>query len=80
MRTSIYEKFEELLAKIKDMIARYPNIGWRCEKTIFNYCGGDVLKVDFYFRDIRYFDNNVKLLSKLKIFFLKFCLQDDLFL
>ena len=61
MRTSIYEKFEELLAKIKDMIARYPNIGWRCEKTIFNYCGGDVLKVDFYFRDIRYFDNNVKI-------------------
>ena len=61
MRTNIYKKFEELLAKIKDMIARYPNIGWRCEKTIFNYCGGDVLKVDFYFRDIRYFDNNVKI-------------------
>ena len=60
MRTSIYEKFEELLAKIKNMIARYPNIGWRCEKTIFNYCDDDVLKVDFYFRDIRYSDINVK--------------------
>lgn len=60
MRTSIYEKFEELLVKIKDMVARYPNIGWRCEKTIFNYCDGDELKVDFYFRDIRYVDNNVK--------------------
>ena len=43
------------------MIARYPNIGWRCEKTIFNYCGGDELKVDFYFRDIHYFDNNIKI-------------------
>ena len=61
MRTSIYEKFEELLVKIKDMIARYPNIGWRCEKTIFNYCDDDVLKVDFYFRDIRYVDKNVEI-------------------
>lgn len=60
MRTSIYGKFEELLAKINDMIARYSNIGWRCEKTIFNYCDEDVLKVDFYFRDIRYVDKNVK--------------------
>ena len=60
MRTSIYEKFEDLLAKINDMIARYPNIGWRCEKTIFNYCDDDVLKIDFYFRDIRYVDKNVK--------------------
>lgn len=60
MRTSIYEKFEELLAKINDMVARYPNIGWRCEKTIFNYCDFDEWKVDFYFRDIRYVDNNVK--------------------
>ena len=61
MRTSIYEKFEELLVKIKDMIARYPNIGWRCEKSIFNYCDDDVLKVDFYFRDIRYVDKNVEI-------------------
>lgn len=60
MRTSIYEKFEELLAKINDMVARYPNIGWRCEKTIFNYCDFDEWKIDFYFRDIRYVDNNVK--------------------
>lgn len=60
MRTSIYEKFEELLTKINDKVARYPNIVWRCEKTIFNYCDEDVLKVDFYFRDIRYVYNNVK--------------------
>lgn len=60
MRTSIYENFEELLVKINETVARYPNIGWRCEKTIFNYCDEDVLKVDFYFRDIRYVDNNVK--------------------
>ena len=59
MRTSIYEKFEDLLAKINDMIARYPNIGWS-EKTIFNYCDDDVLKIDFYFRDIRCVDKNVK--------------------
>ena len=60
MTSSIYGKFEELLSKIKNTVARYPNIGWRCEKTIFNYCDEDVLKVDFYFRDIRYVDNNVK--------------------
>ena len=59
MRTSIYKKFEELLVKINDMIARYPNIGWRCEKTFFNYCDGDEMKVDFYFRDIRNGDKNV---------------------
>lgn len=59
MRPSIYKKIEELLAKIKDMIERYPNIEWRFEKTIFNYCDGDVMKVDFYFRDIRNGDKNV---------------------
>ena len=59
MRPSIYKKIEELLAKIKDMIERYPNIEWRFEKTIFNYCDEDVMKVDFYFRDIRRSDKNV---------------------
>ena len=59
MRTSIYEKIEELLAEINDMIARYPNIEWRFEKNIFNYCDGDVMKVDFYFSDIRNRDENV---------------------
>ena len=59
MRPSIYKKIEKLLAKIKDMIERYPNIEWRFEKTIFNYCDGDVMKVDFYFRDIRNVDKNV---------------------
>lgn len=59
MSPSIYKKFEELLAKIKDMIERYPNIEWRCEKNIFNYCDGDMTKVDFYFRDIRNGDKNV---------------------
>ena len=67
MRTSIYKKFEELLAKINDMIARYPNIGWRCEKTFFNYCDEDEMKVDFYFRDIRNGDKNVAIGIYIKV-------------
>ena len=46
-----YEKFEELLAEIRSMIARYPHIRWTYEKTLIPYTDSD-LRVIFYFSHI----------------------------
>lgn len=51
MRPIHYEKFEELLAEIRSMIARYPYIRWTYEKTLVPYTDGD-LRVIFYFSHI----------------------------
>lgn len=46
-----YAKFEELLAEIRSMIARYPHIRWTYEKTLIPYTDGD-WRIIFYFSHI----------------------------